>query len=76
MKSVVEVEIGTLFVIGVVLHVNTTRHHQPVNMFQAPAVRDQFTGKPIQQLRMCGTLASHAEIIGRSDETLSEMMLP
>src|SRR5882724_13234462 len=44
--------------------------------FDAPALRDEFTGEPIEKFGMRRPRAPRAEIARRGHETPTEMMLP
>ena len=44
--------------------------------FDAPALRNEFTGEPIEQFGMRRSRATRAEIARSGDETPAEMMLP
>ena len=41
-----------------------------------PAAFDQPRSEPVEQLRVAGLLTHGAEVIGRPDDALAEMMLP
>ena len=47
-----------------------------MEFFQRPAVLDEGRGEPIEQLRVRGLVADHAEIARRARERLAEVVLP
>src|ERR1043165_6224044 len=58
------------------LPVGRTQHDEPVHRFEGPTALDEARREMIEQFRMRGWLAAHAEIVGRGDETATEMILP
>src|SRR6185503_19299667 len=42
----------------------------------APALRDEFGGEPVEQLRVRGRRALRAEVLARLDESTAEDLLP
>ena len=50
--------------------------NQPVDVLHAVAVRHEFVGQIIEQLRMRGTLAHAAEIVGRGDDAACRSDIP
>ena len=51
-------------------------HDQPVHCFEAPAGVHELAGQPIEQFRMAGRFALHAEILARADDARAEVRLP
>src|SRR5206468_12777097 len=49
---------------------------QPMHGFEAPALRNEFAGEPIEKFGMRRSRAARAEIARRGHETPTEMMLP
>ena len=49
---------------------------QPLHGFDAPALRNEFAGEPIEKFGMRRSRAARAEIAWRGHETPTEMMLP
>src|SRR5206468_12328272 len=49
---------------------------QPMHGFDAPALRDEFAGEPIEKFGLRRSRATRAEIARRGHETPTEMMLP
>ena len=51
-------------------------HDETMNGFDAPVLLNEFGSQPVEQFRVRGTFAHLAEVIRRSDDALSKMMLP
>ena len=47
-----------------------------MHVFDGPAVIDELARQPVEQLRMAGSAAMQAEIVGRRYESLAKVMLP
>src|SRR4051812_43219895 len=45
-------------------------------MLETPAVLDQLDGEPIEQIGIRRSLALHAKIVGRRDNTAAKVLLP
>jgi hypothetical protein len=58
------------------LPINGAGHQQPVHGLHAPTAPDEFAGQPVEQLGVGGRRPRFAEIAGRLDERLAEVMLP
>src|SRR5207247_5355248 len=77
---------GKEFVLGIALQgfwrgfarlmVGGRTKDQPMHGFDAPALRHEFTGEPIEEFGMRRSRATRAEIARRGHETPTEMMLP
>ena len=51
-------------------------HDELVHVLQRPAARREFAGEPVEQLGMRRLVAAEAEVAGRGDEALAEVMMP
>ena len=58
------------------LPIGGAEDHQPVQRFQFPPAGHEFTGEPVEQLRMGREFAQRAEITRRIDDTPAEMVEP
>src|SRR5439155_13194647 len=56
--------------------ISARQHHEPVQMFDAPPVRDKLARQPVEQLGMRWWLALSPEIIWRPDNSLAKMPRP
>ena len=58
------------------LAIGRRQQDQPMQRLEPPAVRDIPRGQPVEQLRVRGRAAVEAEIAGRGDDPLAEVVVP
>ena len=58
------------------LTIGVTKHDRTVKIFEFPAPLDEGGGQPIKQLGVGRFFAQETEIVGASDQSLAEMLLP
>ena len=61
---------------GGLLAVGGARHDRPVYRLDVPAGIDEGRRQPVEQLRMARILSLHSEVVGRLDQTRTEVHLP
>ena len=72
---------GSVFSVAAVIEdrrhlVGLGRHHQLVDLLDAPAAVHELDRQPVEQLRMRRLLAHLAEVVERRDDAAAEVMLP
>ena len=76
MQFVLRINLHLGIIVRGALAIGGAHHDLLVQGLEPPAVGDEFTGQPIEQLRVRWQLALQAEVIGRVHDAAAEMMLP
>src|SRR3954453_7495146 len=58
------------------LAIGLGRHHEPVNLLEAPAFLDETIGEPVEELRMARRLAQVAKVARGRRQSAAEVILP
>ena len=75
-EPVLEIPVLAVAIGTTVLAVDTAGQQQPMNRLQPPTAIEQSLGQPIEKFRVAGILALGPEVVGRSNQATTEVMVP